>query len=134
MAHDMQEKKDVALKMLVPGEPGEREYIAQNKILGCVQERSHLVTYLDTFHVKGVLETEHRVLVLPLIGPNLEHVLDIEKDRSGLSVSTFTTMCMSAAKQLLVALKDLHEGGIVHGGKAQLFSSKGDDRLWVIQI
>jgi hypothetical protein len=36
MAHDIQEKTDVALKILVAGEPGEREYFAQNKIISCV--------------------------------------------------------------------------------------------------
>ncbi|GLA53536.1 hypothetical protein AnigIFM63604_010831 [Aspergillus niger] len=46
-------KKDVAVKVLSAGDSVDIELRIQNEIVRSVQDRSHLVTYLDTFLLKG---------------------------------------------------------------------------------
>ncbi|RDL30146.1 uncharacterized protein BP5553_10424 [Venustampulla echinocandica] len=104
MAHDIHEKRDVALKILISGQDGSYEQLMQNKIIQAVQDTSHLITYQATFYLPGHEGTQHQVLVFPLRGPNLVTCLR-EK-----SLATR----MSAARQLLVALKGLHDARIVH--------------------
>ncbi|KAK2858486.1 hypothetical protein FQN49_004685 [Arthroderma sp. PD_2] len=104
MAHDLQDKKDVALKVMSLGEWGETETRMQGEIIRIVQDTSHLVTYLSTFILPGN-DGHHRVLVLPLMGPPLCYLT-----MRDMSVATR----MSAAKQLLVALENLHKAGIIH--------------------
>ncbi|RHZ70730.1 hypothetical protein CDV55_107255 [Aspergillus turcosus] len=104
MAHDLQDKKDVALKVMSSGEWGETEIRMQDKIVQNVQDTSHLVIYLTTFLVPGN-NCRHRVLVFPLMGPCLYPVI-LRK----MSMATR----MSAARQLLEALENLHKAGIVH--------------------
>ncbi|PGH13958.1 serine/threonine protein kinase [Helicocarpus griseus UAMH5409] len=101
MAHDLQERKDVALKVMISGQE-DGEICIQDLILQTVPDTSHLVTYLTTFLLPG---TNHRVLVFPLRGPCLDYITI--KD---MSMATR----MSAAKQLLEALENLHRAGIVH--------------------
>ncbi|RGP60001.1 cmgc protein kinase [Fusarium sporotrichioides] len=105
MAYDMLGKTDVALKIMTPGRPGEREFEMQREIINVVQPTSHLTLYQNTFSIRGSHST-HRVLVLPLQGPNLR---DYQRQKP-------VANRMSAAKQLLQAIKQLHDGGIVHGG------------------
>lgn len=105
MAHDLQERKDVALKVMISGQ-GDKEIRIQNEILQTVPDTSHLVTYLTTFLLPG--KNSHRVLVFPLKGLCLNHII-ISK------VSMATRM--SAAKQLLEALKNLHKADILHRGE-----------------
>ncbi|KAM5433914.1 hypothetical protein MferCBS31731_006921 [Microsporum ferrugineum] len=104
MAHDLQDKKDVALKIMSSGEWGDIETRIQDEILQRVQDTSHLVTYLATFLLPGN-NCYHRVLVLPLMGPPL-----CQLTIRNISMATR----MSAAKQLLVALGNLHKAGIIH--------------------
>ncbi|KAL4932072.1 kinase-like protein [Aspergillus undulatus] len=85
MALDLQENKDVAVKVIV-------------------EDAFHLVTYLDTFLLPGN-NCHHRVMVLPLMGPCL--------DRYTVDKFAITTR-ISAAKQSLEALETLHKAGIVH--------------------
>lgn len=66
-----------------------------------------LVTCLATFSLRGN-ECDHRVLVFPLLGQCL---YDLEVRKKSMSTR------MSAARQLLEALKSLHKAGIVHRGK-----------------
>ncbi|KAK2805517.1 hypothetical protein FQN50_006141 [Emmonsiellopsis sp. PD_5] len=103
MAFDLQEKRDVALKVMASGPLGDNELHMQNEILQTVKDASHLVTYIATFLLPG--RKQHRVLVYPLRGPCLCY--------STIKGAPMTTR-MSAAKQLLEALKNLHEAGIVH--------------------
>ncbi|QKX63966.1 uncharacterized protein TRUGW13939_11139 [Talaromyces rugulosus] len=49
MAHDLQKKRDVALKILCAGSLGDNEARMQDEILQNVQDTSHLVTYLGSF-------------------------------------------------------------------------------------
>lgn len=49
MAHDLQHKRDVALKVMSSGDWGENETHMQDEILQTVQDTSHLVAYLATF-------------------------------------------------------------------------------------
>lgn len=105
MAHDMLEKKDVALKIMTPEKPSEREYEMQREIIKAVQTTTYLSLHQDTFSLRGS-HGIHRVLVLPLQGPNLR---DYRHQKPVASR-------VSAAKQLLQAIKKLHDGGIVHGG------------------
>lgn len=107
MAHDLQDKKEVALKVMSSDEYAERETRMQDEIIRNVQDTSHLVTYLATFLLRGY-ECYHRVLVFPLMGPCLH--------RSMLRNLSMATR-MSAARQLLVAVDNLHKAGIVHRGE-----------------
>jgi hypothetical protein len=105
MAHDMLNNRDVALKIMMPGRSGEQE-LKQNDIIRAVSDTSRLLIYQDTFLVAGP-HSNHRVLVLPLQGPNIrDHVR--EKP---------ITARMLAAKQLLQGLRALHNGGIIHCGR-----------------
>ncbi|EEQ32722.1 hypothetical protein McanCB56680_005701 [Microsporum canis] len=104
MAHDLKNKKDVALKIVATEAWGEHDYSIQEEIKRAVKDTSHLVIHTATFFLRGK-DCNHRVLVFPLRGPTL-----------GSPVGRRTPMRsrMSAAKQLLEALANLHEGGIVH--------------------
>ncbi|KAF5265698.1 hypothetical protein FOXYS1_3476, partial [Fusarium oxysporum] len=82
----------------------ESEYHVQKDIISAVRDRSHLLTYIDTFVLPGAANFRHRVLIFPLLGPNLETY----------APSTSTATRRSAAKQLLKAIKALHDGGFVH--------------------
>lgn len=106
MAHDLEHHKLVALKIGIPGSMGERELKAQKEILRTVKDISHHLTFLDTFSLSGVNGT-HRVMVFPVCGPSLHGCL------RELDAKTR----MNAAKQLLVALKSLHDANIVHCGE-----------------
>lgn len=64
MAHDLQDNRDVALKVLALGEWGDHELCMQNEITQNVQDTSHLVTYITTFLLPGD-NCHHRVFVFP---------------------------------------------------------------------
>jgi serine/threonine protein kinase len=105
MAYDTLGKKDVALKIMTPGESNEFEYNMQKEIAGVVQDTSHLTLCQSTFLLPGS-HGNHRVLVLPLQGPNLRSHLRQKPVR----------IQISATKQLLQTISHLHDGGIVHRG------------------
>ncbi|KAE8307913.1 kinase-like domain-containing protein [Aspergillus transmontanensis] len=78
----------------------------QDKIIQDVQDTSHLLTYLATFLLPRPGDSgDHRVLMFPLLGPCLSWKV--------LHKTSMATR-MSAARQLLEALKNLHKTGIVH--------------------
>ncbi|KAF4945035.1 hypothetical protein FGADI_12294 [Fusarium gaditjirri] len=104
MAYDMDKGKDVALKIMTANYGGEREFVMQNTIIGCVPDTSRLLIYQDAFLIPGATRNPHRVLVFPLKGPNLRDYAQ----------ETSTIVRRSAAKQLLLAIKALHDGEIVH--------------------
>jgi serine/threonine protein kinase len=106
MARDTLRKTDMALKIMIPGGSAEREYEMQREIIRTVRDTSHLTVYQDTFSLHGP-HGDHRVLVLPLQGPNLR---DYQRQKP-------VDIQMSAARQLLQAIKQLSDGGIVHGGQ-----------------
>ncbi|CAP94055.1 hypothetical protein E8E15_002763 [Penicillium rubens] len=106
IAHDLQDKKDVALKVMALGEWSDNETRMQDEIIQNVKDTSHLVTYLGTFLVPGN-QCHHRVLVFPLMGPCLSPFM---LNKSKMSMATR----MSAARQLLETLENLHNAGIVH--------------------
>lgn len=70
MAHDLHDKKDIALKVMASGEWADNEICMQNEIIQNVQDISHIVTYLAAFLLPGN-GCHHRVLVYPLMGPCL---------------------------------------------------------------
>lgn len=113
MAHDLQDKRDVAVKVMTPGDWADAELHAQETIIQNVQDTSHLVTYLDTFQLPGIKNRLHRALVLPLMGPCLDYIL--------VKYMTMATR-MSAARQLLETLENLHKAGIAHRGECICFS------------
>lgn len=102
MAHDIKKTRDVALKIMFSGEDAEYEL---SKIIRTVQDTSRLLIYEDTFLIHGYHDY-HRVMVFPVRGPSLGSCLR----KMSLAAR------MSPARQLLVALKCLHDGGIVHRG------------------
>jgi len=109
LARDIQEEKDVALKIIISGNAGEDEYKMQTEILRTVQDTSNLLTCLETFLLPGH-HHNHRVLVFPMRGPSIHYCLELWQ--RSLSMATR----MSAARQLLKALEQLHNAGIVHQG------------------
>ena len=110
LAHDIQKKRAVALKIMVCGNAGEDEYNMQKEIIRTVKDTSNFLTYLTTFTLLGHKDN-HRVLVFPVRGPSLmsTHL----GNHWDVSVATR----MSAARQLLKALGCLHDAGIVHQGE-----------------
>ncbi|KAL4874217.1 kinase-like domain-containing protein [Aspergillus karnatakaensis] len=110
MAHDLESSQDVALKVLRLG-IGDIEAQKQDIIRQLVDDTSHLVVYLQRFQITTELGSHH-VLVLPLKGPTLM-TLSVPEDYQ-IPMATR----MSAAKQLLVALGNLHKADIVHRGMA----------------
>jgi hypothetical protein len=110
LAHDVQKKRAVALKIIVSGNAGEDEYNMQKEIIRTVKDTSNFLTYLTTFTLPGHKDN-HRVLVFPVRGPSLmsTHL----GNHWDVSVATR----MSAARQLLKALGCLHDAGIVHQGE-----------------
>ncbi|KAJ5563949.1 hypothetical protein N7513_000191 [Penicillium frequentans] len=106
MAHDIEGKRDVALKVLSSGEWGENELRIQDEILKNVKDTTHIATYLSTFLLPTNIESHrHRVLVFPLLCPCVDLA---SQDDIPLASR------MSAALQLLEALESLHEAGIMH--------------------
>ncbi|GKZ18991.1 hypothetical protein AbraIFM66951_001951 [Aspergillus brasiliensis] len=105
MAHDIREKKDVALKVASLGEWAENEIRMQDEVRRSVQDASHYVTYIDTFELPRDKDHRHHVLVFPLMGPCVDYSYVVK-----MPVSTR----MYAARQLLEALEKLHQAGIVH--------------------
>jgi serine/threonine protein kinase len=112
LARDMiQEEKDVALKIIIPGDTGEYEYKMQTEILRTVQDTFNLLTCLRTFFLRGYCDDNpHRVLVFPLRDPSIK---SLEEKNMLPSVATR----MSTARQLLKALEQLHIARIVHRGE-----------------
>lgn len=107
MAYDFQKKQDVALKIMASGESGEHEYRIQKEIPQDIQDTSHIITYLATFFLRGD-GCNHRVLVFPLLGQCL---FDIHVRKKSMATR------LSAARQLLETLENLHKAGIMHRGK-----------------
>ncbi|EEP78845.1 predicted protein [Uncinocarpus reesii 1704] len=93
-------------KIMSSGDYGKHEYHMQEVILQDVQDTSHLVTYLGTFLLHGD-GCNHRVLVFPLRGPAVNWDVPTRP----------LPAHMSAARQLLEALANLHKSGIVHRGE-----------------
>ncbi|ROW06941.1 hypothetical protein VMCG_03986 [Cytospora schulzeri] len=113
LAHDLQRNTSVALKVMMTGPAGEKEFENQRILKRTADlDKSRLNLYQDTFHLASPYNVKgralyHRVLVLPLAGPSLG-ADDILFKRS--------LRCrMAAAKSLLEALRDLHRAGFVHG-------------------
>lgn len=82
---------------------------------------SYAVRLLDEFYHEGP-NGRHRCLVFEFFGPNLDSVIAsslplpfTESAPGGDHIDPHVTLQLS--KQLLSALKNLHENGIAHGGK-----------------
>ncbi|KMP02883.1 hypothetical protein CIRG_02575 [Coccidioides immitis RMSCC 2394] len=109
LAHDLQKKVDVALKIMTADCEWNHEFRMQNEIIRHLKDTdtSNLLLYQDTFSLPGRdRDRDHRVLVLPVRGPSLSSP---HTDRMSMATR------MSAAKQLLKALESLHRCGIIHG-------------------
>jgi serine/threonine protein kinase len=115
MARDLHNQKDVALKIVMSGidgySSGEYEYSMHNLIKERVMDTSSLVLYLSTFYVEGNYGATHRVFVLPLCGPSFQVTCKLNGGLKEIRNH------MPAARQLLLALKSLHDAGIVHRGE-----------------
>lgn len=111
LAHDSHENKPVALKIMVPGAKGEREYHKQTEIIQKVNNISGLVIYQSMFYLTGHGGNKHMVLVFPVRGPSLYYCM-----RRGIWGPVARRVL--AAKQLLISLKGLHDAGIIHRGRS----------------
>lgn len=95
MAFDLQDKRDVALKVMALGKWGDNETRIQDEIIKTVQDTSRLVIYTATFFLPRDDQSYHRVLVFPMKGPSI-CTLALKKDSYGLSYvccSTITGDC-----------------------------------------
>lgn len=108
MAYDICAKTNVALKIMVSGTAAENEYCIQQEIIRAVPDTSNMALFLGTFFLQAG-QYCHRVLVFPLLGRDLRS--------PSLTNQIPIAIRMSAAKQLLIALANLHNVGIVHRGK-----------------
>lgn len=106
MAYDLQQRKNVALKINTAGSKGLQEYEMNIEIARLVQDTSRLLLYEDWFCLLGP-RGNHTVLVFPLGGPSFGSYYKEISMRSR----------VSAARQLLQALVSLHGGGFVHRGE-----------------
>lgn len=108
LAHDREGGQDVALKIL---KSSAEEYEVHLKVSQRVRDRSRLVLCQNTFQLSRMdddIEHTYTVLVLPLRGPSLK-TLQQGPQRP-------LAQRMSAAKQLLQAVRSLHDAGLVHRG------------------
>ncbi|CAP93383.1 putative serine/threonine-protein kinase clkA [Penicillium chrysogenum] len=105
MAFDMQDKRDVALKIMALGKWGDNETRIQDKIIKTVQDTPRLVIYTATFFLPRDDKSYHRVLVFPIKGPSI-CTLTLKMTPMGSR--------MSAARQLLETVASLHKAGIIH--------------------
>jgi hypothetical protein len=71
MAFDLQDKRDVALKVMARGKWGDNETRIQDEIIKTVQDTSRLVIYTATFFLPRDDKSDHRVLVFPMKGPSI---------------------------------------------------------------
>lgn len=115
LAHDIQQNKAMALKVAISGQEGEHERAMQDEIIRTVRDTSNLVTYRAVFRYPGQRGDYHTVFVFPLRGPNLEAAC----------FNLLPKFRVPAAMSLLLALKSLHDAGIVHRGKSILNPSLG---------
>jgi serine/threonine protein kinase len=56
LAHDIQKRRDVALKIMISGNAGEDEYNMQKEIICTVKDTSNFLTYLTTFTLPGYIQ------------------------------------------------------------------------------
>ncbi|CAG8297543.1 unnamed protein product [Penicillium salamii] len=111
MAFDMKDKTDVALKVMALGEWADNEIRIQDEIIKKVQDASRLVIYTETFLLPRDDGRCHRVLVFPMKGPSI-CTLSLKRIPMAARVS--------AARQFLVTVANLHEAGILHRGDSIL--------------
>lgn len=78
--------------------------------MGAHTGSSRVVALLDNFKVHGP-NGEHDVLVLQLIGPRLDDMLEDDPDVIQLAVK-------SLAHQILLGVSFLHDCGVVHAGQS----------------
>lgn len=112
LAYDAVAARDVALKINVPGHAADREYETHLDMARLVADKSRLLLCHDSFLLPGYQGRVHRVLVLPAEGPYVRmHAVPkpTPKPRAAR---------MSAARQLLQALDQMHSAGFVHRGKS----------------
>ncbi|CEO60434.1 hypothetical protein PMG11_05063 [Penicillium brasilianum] len=105
MAFDLQDKRDVALKVMALGKWGDNETRIQDEIIKTVQDTSRLFIYTATFFLPRDDKNYHRVLVFPMRGPSI-CTLSLKR--------TSMASRMSAARQLLETVASLHKSGIIH--------------------
>jgi hypothetical protein len=106
MAHDTVGRRHVALKVpSLTSHTADKELAINNDIRRSVRDSSYLSLCDDSFSVL-CSDRSLTFLVFPLLGPSLN---------SGFTGMTWAVR-MSAAKQLLQALKGLHDAGFVHRG------------------
>ena len=110
MAYDEQMGSDVALKIMTGCNVAENDYDIQTWMKENMDNLAGLVLYERTFFLEGDMGQQHRVLVLPLVGPNLECTVE---ERPLIARR-------SAARQLLEYLVRLHTAGIVVIGELSL--------------
>ncbi|KAI0410099.1 hypothetical protein F4802DRAFT_543391 [Xylaria palmicola] len=63
---------EIETTFLVSGNNGEAEFLAQDKVKQSLESAPHIVTYCDTFQVPGANGDRYHVLLMRLLGPNLD--------------------------------------------------------------
>lgn len=112
LAQDSRKQRSVALKVMTSGKDVESELRVQDAIIKSVPDISRFVIYQRAFYIAGPTG-HHLVLVFPVRGPSFDTIY------WGLQPA----MRMGAAKDLLLALKSLHDAGFIHNGMSASRSS-----------
>ncbi|KAL7917808.1 protein kinase [Trichoderma austrokoningii] len=99
MAHNMSRNKSVYLKIMTAGDSGDRKLAAQD----AMEDTSRLLMYREIYRLSAPYAF-HKVFVFPVLGPSL-------KTFGGFMPIAVRRL---SAKQLLQAIKALHDGGVVH--------------------
>ncbi len=108
LAHDAKENRAVALKIMSDPFKRDREAKMHQYIKETVTDTPRLTLALDSFYEAGQDHAQHTVLVLPLAGPSLYSVASQEQELQN---------PMRVARDLLMALGELHDARIIHAGK-----------------
>lgn len=74
---------------------------------------SYIIQLLDSFKHEGP-NGVHQCLVFELLGPSVEHVID---DYSETDDQLEPEIILRISRQLMVAVRFLHNSGMCHGGK-----------------
>ncbi|KAH9909598.1 kinase domain-containing protein [Xylariomycetidae sp. FL2044] len=131
LARDQVQEKYVALKIMIPDwRQEEHEKYMHEQIMqrAAPDAPGSLVTYVDHFQFLNLRGQWHAVLVLPVRGPSLMQTRALRLPKA---------LRVSAAKTLLLAVKRLHDAGIIHADindGAAMWDIESIDHLSTSQI
>lgn len=107
----------VAIKICVAERDRDiRELQTMNIMTSCHPRLQYTVHMLDFFDIQGP-NGDHKCLVYELLGPNIPDTINTHFTSGRLP----GRLAKAIAKQVLIGLDGLHQGGIGHGGKSSSY-------------